>query len=113
MAQTITLRAHGNADFREAGRRLPASSRDSRYFISPAWPAAIHSGKWASSGNSWTEEMPARSNPTARAECLMKSEIWVASRKHLLSRDRAGQRLRSYERKRARLGLRPFGMTKD
>src|SRR5713101_1565745 len=109
----MTLRAQGNAVFKEARRRLPASSRDSRYFISPAWPTAIHSGKRASSGKSWTEEMPARSNPAARAECLMKSEIWVGSRKHLLSRDRAGQRLRSYERKRAPLGLRPFGMTKD
>src|SRR6266852_3954281 len=82
----MTLRAQGNADFREARRSRPVSSRDSRYFISPARPAAIHSGKRASSGNSWTEEMPARSNPASREERLMKSEMRLVSGKVLLSR---------------------------
>src|SRR5258705_11741256 len=83
----MTLRAQGNADLSEARRRLPASSRDSRYFISPARPAAIHSGKRASSGKSWTEATPARSNPAARAERLIKSEMRVAGGKIVLSRD--------------------------
>src|SRR6266852_5213996 len=81
----MTLRAQGNADFREARRSRPVSSRDSRYFISPARPAAIHSGKRASSGNSWTEATPARSNPTLAADRLMKSEM-LFSCKLLLSR---------------------------
>src|SRR6266566_6789151 len=71
MAQTITLRAQGNAEFKEARRSWPASSRDSRYFISPARPAEIHSGKRASSGYCCTEAIPARSKPASAAHCFI------------------------------------------
>src|SRR6266849_528987 len=67
MAQTITLRAQGATRAREDRFRPPWSSRASRYFISPAWPAAIHSGKWLSSGASAAGAMPTRSKPLASA----------------------------------------------
>src|SRR2546425_6268272 len=75
MAHTITLRAQGTADRREARLRCPASSRASMYFISPARPAAIHAGKWSSSGKSRTGAIPARSKPALRAACLMSAGI--------------------------------------
>jgi len=51
----------------------PCSSRASRYFISPAWPAATQAGKCSSSGKSRTGAIPARSNPVSSAKLL----IWV------------------------------------
>src|SRR5579864_89170 len=75
MAQTITLCAQGAAILTDSRFNCPASSRASRYFISPAWPAAIHCGKYASSSKSRTGEIPARSNPATRAARLMNEEI--------------------------------------
>ena len=75
MAQTITLRAHGNVDCNDARFRLPAWSRDSMYFISPACPAAIHSAKWLESGKSTAGAMPASSNPAAVAARFTRSAI--------------------------------------
>src|SRR5581483_8764740 len=63
MAQTITLLAHGATRESEARFRLPSSSRDAMYFISPAYPAAIHSEKCSSSRESVAGAIPARSNP--------------------------------------------------
>src|ERR1700733_9974736 len=74
MAQTITLRAQGMADRREARLSSPLSLRDSRYFISPAWPAAIQAGKCSSSGKSRTGAIPASSNPASWAEVFTSSE---------------------------------------
>src|SRR5215470_3656222 len=71
----MTLRAHGNTEPSEARRKFPASSRDSRYFISPARPAAIQSGKRANSGKLPTAAIPESSNPASRAALLIASSI--------------------------------------
>src|SRR5215467_9591903 len=71
MAQTITLRAHGATLARDARFNDPCSSRASRYFISPACPAAIHLGKWLSSGESVAGAMPQRSKPAVWAARFM------------------------------------------
>src|SRR5712691_4713236 len=76
MAQTITLLDHGTAVFRDARLRRPWSSRAAIYFISPAFPAAIQSGKYSSSPKSRTGAMPARSKPAWFAARFTKSEIW-------------------------------------
>src|ERR1700722_14610332 len=70
MAQTTTLFAHGATRVRDARLRSPCSSTAARYFISPAWPAAIHSGKCLSSGASDAGAMPARSKPASSAARL-------------------------------------------
>jgi len=76
MAQTTTLLAQGAADRNEARFNSPASSRASMYFISPAWPAAIHWGKCCSSENSRTGAIPASSKPASLAACFTHEVIW-------------------------------------
>src|SRR5581483_699379 len=67
MAHTITLCAQGATRASDARFRAPRSSRASMYFISPACPAAIHSGNRSSSRASAAGAIPARSNPAAQA----------------------------------------------
>src|SRR5271169_2252763 len=74
MAHTTTLRAQGATRASEARLSSPAASllRASMYFISPCLPSAIQAGKTCSSPKSRTGAMPQRSNPAARAHCLMR-----------------------------------------
>src|SRR5450755_2810595 len=72
MAQTMTLRAHGATRASDARLSSPGSSRASMYFMSPCLPFAIHAGKTRNSANSRMGAMPQRSNPAARADCLMR-----------------------------------------
>src|SRR5579872_3576470 len=74
MAQTITVRAHGMVEFSEARFNFPFSLRASKYFMSPACPAAIHCGNRASSGKSRTGAMPANSKPASRADSFTSAE---------------------------------------
>src|SRR2546430_6025760 len=71
MAQTITLRAHGATFPNDARLSSPLSLRASRYFISPAWPAAIQAGKCSRSPASVAGAIPDRSNPARSAASLM------------------------------------------
>src|SRR5882757_780345 len=70
MAQTTTLRAHGATLASDARFRSPLSLQASRYFISPARPAAIHVGKCSSSGESEAGAIPDRSKPACSAARL-------------------------------------------
>src|SRR5580658_1170064 len=72
MAHTITLRAQGATRASAARLSSPVSSRASMYFISPCFLSAIHWGKTCNSVKSRTGAMPLRSNPAARANCLMR-----------------------------------------
>ncbi len=83
MAQTITLRAQGTAERKDARFRLPAWSRFSRYCISPACPAAIHSGETAEFRKVRTGAMPASSKPASFAVCLTKAAILLTGFKSL------------------------------
>src|SRR5207244_9049049 len=56
--------------------KFPCSFRDFRYSICPAWPCAIHSGKYSSSGktsSSRTEATPHSSKPISSARTLICS----------------------------------------
>src|SRR5580700_5551034 len=75
MAQTTTLRAHGAACPSDARFNRPCSSRASRYFISPAWPAAIQRGKNSNSGESSTGATPTSSNPASVAASVTAALI--------------------------------------
>src|SRR5579863_5142269 len=93
MAQTITLFAQGAAWESEARLSAPSSLRASRYFISPALPAAIHEGKCLSSGESLTGAMPERSKPASAAAFLTQVEISELSTLLILPRHRLVARL--------------------
>src|ERR1022692_3957719 len=74
MAQTTTLRAQGATRASEPRLRSPRSSSASIYFISPARPAAIHSGKCLSSAASAAGAMPARAMPDGKG--LLDAELF-------------------------------------
>src|SRR6185312_2621241 len=69
MAHTTMDFAQGTAFLMAARCSSPLSVRFFMYFISPAWPASIHSEYALSSGNSpvWREAIPAWSNPAFKA----------------------------------------------
>src|SRR5664279_2889327 len=72
----MTDRAQGAALAREARFKFPASLRASMYFMSPAWPLAIHWGKNWCSEVSLTPATPARSNPASVASRLISLLRW-------------------------------------
>src|SRR5690349_10851107 len=83
MAQTTTDFAHGATAAKEARFSSPDSARDSRYFISPACPAAIHSGKYSSSGKRATAATPERSKPAPAAACFTRSVMEAVGKRQL------------------------------
>src|SRR5579864_9369957 len=84
----MTLSAQGATTRRDSRFNRPASSRASRYFISPACPWAIHCGKYASSSKSRTGAMPAKSNPASCAARFTSNVISLIPNKakHRLKR---------------------------